>query len=111
MVGLHSKDLGSIAKHSGVGDKGSSALICGHTNILEEEGTCTSIVVLSISNPNSQSCCRQLQLHSCTGMPDDAQLSASLHRGYGRASQPTIPSSGNVKSRRDIGPTKLVRSE
>ena len=31
MVGLHSKDLGSIAEHSGVSDKGSSTLVCGHT--------------------------------------------------------------------------------
>lgn len=31
MVGLHGKDLGSIAEHSGVGDESGSALVCGHT--------------------------------------------------------------------------------
>ena len=42
VVSLNGKDPGSIAEDGGGSDECGSTLVCGHTNILKEEGTCIS---------------------------------------------------------------------
>ena len=39
MVGLNSQDAGSGAQVGGGADQGSSAVVGGHTEVLEDEGT------------------------------------------------------------------------